>query len=407
MFTVWYADSEELANWIIHNTKLKYLQYKLRQLYKSDAENRSKFYWLPTHVKQILYLDCPDVIIARNGKPLISIEISKEAGTGHNVFQRFGRLLASVENGVPSLYIYPEAVWIKRQNTNGRWDRINPLIFKAIERATRIHGIPVLLFYFPSYFNGNTTQRPPNPEQKGLRFDPNYPACPDADDPEMKALFDVINKFLDDPGRALRSLEIDERRTWMITEYCRKGGDTKKWSPLTSVIEVPTEVVLKYIKDKIGDNTYEFNPDFLPSRKTTVIYVADSKFRADPYAGALSAIDYLKCRTGRTYEDREKNLAIAWGKIIFDEENGVIKFLGNNSSNRSVNCFVNRIRNIYHNPNNVLLNRSFRELEPSMIPRYMMQVRFGTTFTKPKEIRMYAYFADIMIFHDGVLWREG
>lgn len=40
------------------------------------------------------------------------------------------------------------------------------------------------------------------------------------------------------------------------------------------------------------------------------------------------------------------------------------------------------------------------------IPRYYMQARYGCTFTKPKEVRIYCYFADAILFRDGALWRE-
>ena len=90
-------------------------------MYKSDANNAKNLHSLPDHIKQILYLDAPDLIIELNSEPIFSIEVSTEAGTGHNAFQRFARLAASVENNVSAFYIYPEAVIIKRQNSDPKW----------------------------------------------------------------------------------------------------------------------------------------------------------------------------------------------------------------------------------------------------------------------------------------------
>ena len=90
-------------------------------MYKSDANNAKNLHSLPDHIKQILYLDAPDLIIELNSEPIFSIEVSTEAETGHNAFQRFARLAASVENNVPAFYIYPEAVIIKRQNSDPKW----------------------------------------------------------------------------------------------------------------------------------------------------------------------------------------------------------------------------------------------------------------------------------------------
>ena len=84
---------------------------------------------MPDHIRKILYLDAPDLIVERNNEPIFSIEITTEAGTGHNAFQRFSRIAASVENSVPAFYIYPEGAIITRQGAMPKWDTINPLIF--------------------------------------------------------------------------------------------------------------------------------------------------------------------------------------------------------------------------------------------------------------------------------------
>jgi len=41
------------------------------------------------------------------------------------------------------------------------------------------------------------------------------------------------------------------------------------------------------------------------------------------------------------------------------------------------------------------------------IPRYFMQVRYGSTYSKAKHIRVFSYFADAILFPDGSLWRDG
>ena len=79
------------------------------------------------------------------------MEVTTEAGTGHNAFQRFARIAAAVENSVPAFYIYPEGKIITRKGEpTGRWDEINPLIFNALEAIMSIYGIPALLYYFPT-----------------------------------------------------------------------------------------------------------------------------------------------------------------------------------------------------------------------------------------------------------------
>ena len=146
MYRVWYS-TESFANFIIDHTSLAMLNpvYK-HELYESDASSPRNFHSTPDHIRRILYLDACDLIVEKDNEPLFSIEVTTEAGTGHNAFQRFARIAASVENGVPAFYIYPEGAIINRKKSEPKWDRINPLIFRALESVMSIYGIPALLY---------------------------------------------------------------------------------------------------------------------------------------------------------------------------------------------------------------------------------------------------------------------
>lgn len=115
-YRIWYS-TESFANFIIDYTDLKHKNYVRKKMYESDANNSKNFHTMSDHIKKILYLDAPDLIVEIDHEPIFSVEVSTEAGTGHNAFQRFARLAASVENNVPAFYIYPEAVIINRQNS--------------------------------------------------------------------------------------------------------------------------------------------------------------------------------------------------------------------------------------------------------------------------------------------------
>jgi hypothetical protein len=88
MLRIWYS-TKDFADYIIQNTVIASNQHVLSELYESDANNPTKFHTIPDHIKKILYLDAPDLIIEQDNEPICSIEISQEAGTGHNAFQRF------------------------------------------------------------------------------------------------------------------------------------------------------------------------------------------------------------------------------------------------------------------------------------------------------------------------------
>jgi len=415
MYRVWYS-TQDVAQWLRANTTLRSLQVDYQPMANSDSSNPGTFHRMPGHIKQILYLDAPDLIIEKEGEPLLAIEISKEAGTGHNAFQRFARIAAAVENGVPIAYIYPEAVKVSRRGrgrsgggSDVRWDRINPLIFFALERLMQIYDVPALLYYHPTEYSRSHSNVPAN--AKGLYNDLAYPSAPLSSDPEMQAFFDLVNLVITRGTRGhiplplIRERQVVERRDWMWMERYRKSGeDVFGWSPLTATQTVQTGKILRYLS-KFAPPGYNFG-HLLPSRPQTVVYQVDARLRGDPYPGALAAIDYMVCRVGKTYEERDKNLVLLWGTLNFDPQGGLTV----RSNKTSVNDFLQKVQRVRQQNKCLLWIDQFNILSnPSSfkIPRYYMQCRYGCTFTKPKEIRVYSFFADAMLFADGALWREG
>ncbi len=407
MFKVWYS-TESFADFIIDHTMLKDYELEKNKMYESDANNPKNFHSLPDHIKNILYLDAPDLIVEYNSEPVFTIEVTTEAGTGHNAFQRFARIAASVENNVPAFYIYPEAAIITRENTI-RWDSINPLVFKALDDVMSIYSVPALLYYFPTDFrNCSNPAESTYYSTKGLMFDNNieYAGCPNHLDQNMKKMFLSIDEILksillsgvkDGTQNLLSNIVIREQRDYMMKEYYSKDGSLNS-SPLTSTIEIDTKYLLDYLK-KYESGDYRIGR-LLRNREKTIIYNVDAKFRGDPYPGCLAAIDYLKCREGKTFEDRRNNLVMVWGKAeIVDNE-----LVVTSSRDCSINDFVNAVKS---SSSKNLLNKNYDQLDFSEIPRYYMQVRHGSTYSKVKHIRVYSYFADAILFEDGSVWRDG
>ena len=416
-YRIWYS-TESFADFIIENTDIKSHDYEKCKLIESDTKSQ-EFHKMPDHIKKILYLDAHDLIVEKitsdGFEPIFSIEESKEAGTGHNAFQRFARLAASVENNVPTLYIYPEATIVPRENKNKKsktltWDKINPLIFKALEQIMSIYDIPALLFYFPTYFSTHSTDpySSPNQSSKGRKHDSIYPNCPDRNDLEIKKMFDVIDEILREidkygviEGRKglLKNFKIRDVKSWMSSEYHKKGG-TLSASPLTSTEEVDTNDLIELLEYYSGKGNIG---ELLKSRKKTVIYKVDAGFRGDPYPGALCAIDYLKCRKNKTFEDREHNLVLCFGELKIDEH-GKLKISNNPKTKKS--SISDFIKDVKSSESKNLLTKEYKQLKKESIPRYYMQVRYGSMFSKVKHIRIYSYFADAILFPDGALWRD-
>lgn len=414
--TVWHS-SEQFGQYIIDKTSLSAMSPRLNKLYESDANNPNNFHALPDHIKQILYLDAPDLIVEIDSEPIFSIEISTEAGTGHNSFQRFARLAASVENGVPALYIYPEAAIVGRKSKKSgavgyKWDKINPAIFKAMEDVMSIHGIPALYFYYPSDCRAfpNNPESSPNFTHKGLKRDLTYLSCPDSSDTEMQDMFQIINDVLalasrTTPAQARSQLlaipSVRARKSYMQSEFHSRAGSNlvTNMSPITSTTLVPTAYLLNYLARHESDD-YKIG-GLLKSRENTLIYHVDAKYRSDPYPGCLAAIDYMMARNGRTFEDRKHNLVLAWGALTVDHDAMVFELEGV----ASVDEIVSDVQGSETRRN--ILKKNYADLSGAEIPRYYMQMRYGSTFSKNKQVRVYSYFADAILFNDGALWRDG
>ena len=416
MYRVWYS-TESFADFIIDHTLLAGLPHTKKKLYESDANNPNNFHTMPDHIRKILYLDAPDAIIEKDNEPVFSIEVTTEAGTGHNAFQRFARVAAAVENSVPAIYIYPEGKIVTRPSSGTRkYDEINPLVFSAMESLMSIYGIPALLYYFPtddiSVYRNNPLASP-HLQDKGLIFDPRvvqYAGCPDAMSPSMQAMFQALNEIITEterlgvlPARSglLRNLVIRNQRNYMQLQYAAKAGGRSQdnMSPLSAVTTVPTSYLMNYLS-QYENRTYMIG-ELLRNRPNTCLYQVDAKFRGDPYPGCLAAIDYLKCRQGLTFEDRRNSLVMVWGEVTVDHTNQTISITDNKGS--TVDDFVSDVQGASRLN---LLTKYYYQLANNEKPRYFMQVRYGSTYSKVKHIRVYSYFADAILFPDGSLWRD-
>ena len=415
-YRIWYS-TEGFADYVIDKTILSKRTVEKRLLFESDAKSND-FHTIPDHIKKILYLDAHDLIIeviTSNGfEPIISIEESKEAGTGHNSFQRFARLAASVENQVPTLYIYPEATVISRDSgTKKTWDKINPNIFLAMEEVMETHKIPALLYYYPTFFKSHPDPYKAPTSDKGRKEEKTakYAGCPISSDSEMIAMFELINKTIekvekvgpiDARNNLLNERIVRARRKWMRDEYNTKKVVGRENSPISATTIVETNSLITFLKSH-SSNSVEIG-ELLHSRSESVIYQIDGEFRGDPYPGALAALDYIMCRYGKSFEERDRNLIICFGTLNYDESTKNLTVTNNPKTKKST--ITDLTDAVKQSEKRNLLSQDFSTLKKNQIPRYYMQMRYGSTFSKVKHIRVYSYFADAIIFPDGVLWRD-
>lgn len=375
-FTIWFGESEETADYIRVNTVLAQRRCTKKQMYVSSSP---KFAENPELIKGILYLDRPDVIVTAGfpEQPVVGVEISAEAMSGHDVFQRFGRIVAAVEHGVPFAYMFPYQKWVRRK-TSARWDFCNPLIFRALLYLTRIHGIPALPFIWEAHDN------PHSSPHGGLRTAPSRSCLPDPSADETKALFSFVNmviKYFEARKPFIQIINTPffaDRERLMWKWYYERGGDGN-WAPLTSTEHIDTRDLITIIKEAINADIEL--PEFVLARPKTILYKPHTQtFRGDPYAGSLLAIDYLCCRDGPTVRHRHTNLGLWFPRVSITE-------------------LINKAKTYHRNTCALRYNT----VEANANRFYTLHLRDGCRYTKQKEIRMFCAIADIVIFKDGVI----
>jgi hypothetical protein len=177
------------------------------------------------------------------------------------------------------------------------------------------------------------------------------------------------------------------------------GKPVTEMSPLSATEELPSIYFLNYLKQY--ETAHYRIGELLRRREKTVFYKINAKFRGDPYPGALAAIDYLLCREGKTFEERRNNLVLVFGSLSVDDTLKTLT-VSNTKGSTIQSLFADVQRNEKHN----LLSKNYNDLHSSEIPRYFMQMRYGSTYSKVKHIRVYSYFADAILFPDGSLWRD-
>ena len=229
---------------------------------------------------------------------------------------------------------------------------------------------------------------------------------PQGSNSEMQEMFQAMNEIIsiferygviNGRARLLGNRIIISRKSFMNREYSLKNGNLNM-SPLSATIKIPTDYLLNYLS-RYENNTYSIG-ELLRSRDETIIYKINAKFRGDPYPGALAAIDYLLCREGKTFEERRYNLVLAWADIDINNTNRIITLRGTKGN---IDDFINAVK---ASENKNILSKNYNEIRNYEIPRYYMQVRYGSTYSKVKHIRVYSYFADAILFPNGTLWRD-
>lgn len=280
-----YADEPQEAIWF------KRLDDRLR-----DTQHQLLNEGLPENIERLLDYDRPDIILANEGEPVLVIEKSSEVPSGHNMGQRFGRMVRAAEHDVPSIMFFPYLAM--KHGTHAGRCYANARYFKGMWEVSEIHDAPF--------------------------WSINWPCDDDAelitDGSENELISKFITEFLDN-GCSVDGLgtaeDIKDEMRW---GYERSVDVNPRYESLPRSANIrDTDSLVSEWEEQHGD--VDLPEEFL-NREETLVYECNMSpekcRREDPYTGMQFVYDYGWCRDGPDPEDKYRNLVISVPKVPVD-----------------------------------------------------------------------------------------
>ena len=237
----------------------------------------------PDIVDQLTSYDKPDIILLKNDIPILTIEKTQEVPTGHNIGQRFARLVKSIEMGVPAFYFF--TIDEKKHGDNANICNLNIRLLDAAQKMFKLHQIPLLCINWPTDEDGEIivdgTENNDIRELLAAYVDSNFNVC--------------CPKFI-------------EHLNHLQEEYSRR----LKIKP--SYGNMPPSVVRYNTDDFIDHFNITTVAQSFKSRPYTYVYTMEMTpgkcHRQDPYTGTAFIYDYQVCRNGVNVSDKSNNLVL-------------------------------------------------------------------------------------------------
>lgn len=237
----------------------------------------------PQVIEYLLAYDKPDIILLNNNKPVLVLEKTSEVPTGHNVGQRFARLVKAIEHNVLTIYYFPFDS--RKHGSNSNICNLNIRLLKACENIYNIHKTPLLAVDWLTDSNGELI----------------------IDGSENDRLIKILDNFIKNNFN-INCPEIINQLNIMNKEY----NDRLKIRP--SYGKFPNSVQTYKTKDFVTQFGLNNIPNSFLEKPYTYVYKInmspESCKRQDPYTGTQFIYDYMVCRDGISTKDKKNNLVL-------------------------------------------------------------------------------------------------
>ncbi len=233
-------------------------------------------------VRNVLAYDRPDIILLDGDTPVLVVEETVEVPSGHNVGQRFPRIAAAAEAGVPCLYFCPY-VAKKHGGATAGPRYMNARLFHALDAMERTTRAAITTINWPV----------------DAQFEVRRDWAKDADVREYVATFmelyaascNLKQVNVDLLKSNIHSRMIGDRNAFVKTkirnpeqydgppdsvEFLKLGDFSKRWPDVDGVLSGKAEVILY----KVGMNYIRSDPYTGMAMLYRYLYIAEHPSRA-------------------------------------------------------------------------------------------------------------------------------
>lgn len=263
----------------------------------------------PKIIESIIAYDRPDIVLAYGDDPILILERTEEVPSGHNVGQRFARMVKAAELGIPFVYFFPFIAQKHGKETMQRTALLktnqrytNRRLFDGISKLESIHDTLILPISWP--------------------VDSNFELLRtlDKDKEIRKVIHDYVLALLAGKAKCdIRNLPSIKDVKENVTQFIKSRIAQSK------IYDLPPDSVKISKTSEVIDNYSITDTDVInhiSARDKTVLYSIGMNYvRSDPYTGMLLFYDYLYARTGINPRDRKMNLACRFPNISIDTWN--------------------------------------------------------------------------------------
>lgn len=231
-------------------------------------------------LSNVLQYDRPDIVLKHKSKVIFVLERTSEVPSGHNVGQRFGRLVAAAKEETPVVYLGPYAAYKHGGETAGpRY--MNLRLFYALKKLSEHYNTAITTINWPV----DTNYRIIKTSMKDIRIK------------EYLNLFFSyyqLNGFKGLSDYILNSDFQKEQYNEQIIFAKREVRNPEQYDTPPASVEIITkeQFVNRYPTDEIDDNI-----------TVIVLYhVGMTYIRSDPYAGMSALYKYLYVTNSTTMQ---------------------------------------------------------------------------------------------------------